>query len=128
MAEIVEWRLADYLQRSAHALPTKARLIGKVSHAGGRPIIFLPDRTTSPGMPSGWTDILADGERYEANFVKVAVNVVRRKGSSRNELPEILRRWFGPHAGRPGTNHHVIVEMREDVFELRRFEDEANTS
>jgi len=41
--------------------------------------------------------------RYEADFVRVAVNVARLPGEDRNRLPEILRAWFGPDAGLPGT-------------------------
>jgi len=42
---------------------------------GGRPIRFLPDRHTHPDLPRGWTPLVADGERYEGNFVKVALTV-----------------------------------------------------
>jgi hypothetical protein len=40
-----------------------------------------------------------------------ALNVVRRKGSDANELPGILRRWFGPNAGLPGTDFQVVLEQ-----------------
>jgi hypothetical protein len=69
-------------------------------------------------MPSGKTSIVADGEPYEADFVKVAVNVVRRPGSNENELPRILRGWFGPDAGRPGTNQRVVFQQRETGLHL----------
>ncbi len=38
---------------------------------------------------------------------KVAVNVLRHPGNPRNELQDVLRRWFGPDAGLPGTNFQV---------------------
>ena len=90
----------------------------KVSHSNGRPILFLPDRAKYPGLPSGWTDISIDGEMYGANFVRVALNVVRRKGSGENELPVILRRWFGPTAGLPGTDFQVAVLHQQDGYAL----------
>jgi hypothetical protein len=30
-----------------------------------------------------------------------------------NVLPEVLRRWFGENAGRPGTAFRVAFESRE---------------
>jgi len=105
--EIVEWRLAEYLARSSKNTSEPGTFVCKVSHANRRPILFLPDRSSNPNLPTGWTDVVTDGELYEANFVKVAVNVMRRKGSKRNELPDLMRSWFGPDAGLPGTNFHV---------------------
>ena len=44
------------------------------------------------------------------NFVKIAVNVARREGEAGNALHPLLRSWFGPSAGWPGTRHEVIFE------------------
>ncbi|MDQ3348096.1 MAG: hypothetical protein M3545_09025, partial [Acidobacteriota bacterium] len=55
-------------------------------------------------LPAGWTDVQIDGQTYSANFVKVAVNVVRQSEEGDDDLPGILRRWFGPDAGAPGTS------------------------
>jgi hypothetical protein len=41
-----------------------------------------------------------------------ACNVIRRPGEEGNELPGILRGWFGPDAGAPGTCHSVALELR----------------
>jgi len=92
-----------------------------VSHSGGRPILFLPDRDQVPGIPEGWTDITVDGEPYEANIVKVAINVVRRPGTEQNELPTILRRWFGPNAGLPGTDFKVTIEQCDTGYRMLPF-------
>ncbi len=114
--EIVDWRLGEYLERNAGV--GEDRFVCKVSHAGGRPILFLPDRAQQPGMPTGWTDVSIESETYEANFVKIALNVVRRKGSTANELPGILRRWFGPNAGLPGTDFRVAIDRSASGYEL----------
>jgi len=114
--EIVDWRLAEYLRRQPD---TSEGILCKVSHAGGRPILFLPDRAARPGIPEGLTPILIDGQRYDAQFAKVAVNVIRTAGSMRNQLPGLLRSWFGPDAGLPGTNFQVAFEPTEtDVYRL----------
>ena len=105
--ELVDWRLAEYLQRQPG---TDDAIVCKVSHASGRPILFLPDRAARPDIPEGPTPVLIDGQRYEAEFAKIAVNVIRAPGSARNELPGLLRAWFGPDAGLPGTSFQVRFE------------------
>jgi hypothetical protein len=111
--EIAEWRLAKYLRRAGGEVPSNTaaaaelRFVCKVSHANGRPILFLPDRDRTAGVPTGWTRVRVDGETYEANFVKIAVNVMRRPGSSVNLLSSVLRAWFGESAGLAGTMHAV---------------------
>ena len=40
-------------------------------------------------------------------------------GDDRNRLPEILRGWFGPDAGLPGTRHEVALEQGSDGWQLR---------
>lgn len=109
--ELVDWRLSEYLQRQ---LQTEDAIVCKVSHAGGRPILFLPERSTRPDIPEGLTPVLIDGRRYDAQFAKVAVNVIRAPGSDRNELPGLLRAWFGPDAGLPGTGFQVRLERAAD--------------
>jgi hypothetical protein len=111
--ELVEWRLGEYLQRSALARGPD-RFVCRVSHAGGRPILFLPNRETTPGLPEGWRDVWVDEVLHQANFVKVALNVVTRPGSTENMLPDILRGWFGPQAGQPGRSHAVLFETSGD--------------
>ncbi len=49
---------------------------------------------------------------YEADFVKVALNVVRDPGGTANVLPDLLWSWFGPDAGMPGTS--FAVELYEE--------------
>ncbi len=114
--ELVDWRLAEYLQRQPG---TEASIICKVSHAGSRPILFLPDRSGRPDIPMGNIPVLIDGRQYHAEFAKIAVNVVRAPGSPRNELPGLLRAWFGPDAGLPGTSFQVSFEPTADnVYQL----------
>lgn len=115
--EIADWRLAEYLDRPAVA--GAEQIVCSVSHASGRPILFLPDREKHPGIPHGPTPVLIDGEMHEADFVRVAVNVVRREGGQANRLPEILRGWFGADAGQPGTGFRAAFVRSEAGWELR---------
>jgi hypothetical protein len=118
--ELAEWRLTEYLDRAKRQSSGAYTL--KVSHASGKPILFLPSGDERADLPTGWTDLRIDGAAYSANFVKVALNVVRRadQPEGENELPRILRGWFGPDAGAPGTRHAVELEQKDDgAWELR---------
>jgi hypothetical protein len=90
-----------------------------VNHTGGKPIIHPLDRDKLPGIPSGWTPIIADGERYEANFVKTQVVVMRRPGSQENVLPRVLRGWFGEDACLPGTWFVVAFERTDEGWLMK---------
>jgi superfamily II DNA or RNA helicase/diadenosine tetraphosphate (Ap4A) HIT family hydrolase/HKD family nuclease len=111
--ELVDWRLAEYLLRPA-AEADHSSFVMSVKHAGGNPILFLPDRERTPSIPEqGWHDVTIDGESYRANFVKIAVNVVCAADSDKNVLSKILRGWFGPDAGLPGTDFKVSSERAD---------------
>jgi len=114
--ELVDWRLAEYFHRPGR---TASEITLKVNHSDGRPILFPLRRETHPELPDGWTDIRADNETLNANFVKIAVNVARRQGSDDNVLPELLHKWFGSDAGKPGTKHQVVLRRDGDIWELR---------
>lgn len=120
VAELVDYRLARYLaDRPALGGDGPAeRVLLKVSHTGGRPILFL-DRDNAPGLPEGSNiAIEIDGERHRGDFRRVALNVVRRESEEDNRLPEVLRGWFGPNAGHPGTRHRVVAEPRGEYWAL----------
>ena len=116
--ELADWRLAEYLCRSTAPGGAETSFVMKVSHTNGRPILFLPNRAQTPGVPNGWQTVLIDGKPHEANFVRVAVNVVREPGADANVLPAILRGWFGADAGLPGTDYHVACDASEDGWIL----------
>lgn len=120
--EIADWRLAAYLDRGGPGGELSSEAEGgflcRVSHAGGRPILFLPSRESHPLVPTGWTSVVAEGEEYEANFVRVAVNVMRRPGTNDNVLAQVLRGWFGDDAGLPGTGYQVRFAPLADRWTL----------
>ena len=90
-----------------------------MSHSGGKPILRLPDRESHPDLPTGPTPLEIDGTTFDADFVKVALNVVRQPGNAQNQLPGILRGWFGPEAGLPGTRHEVRLEKTGVGWSMR---------
>jgi hypothetical protein len=116
--ELADWRLAEYLDRPVSQMSVAGRIVCKVSHTNGKPILFLPDRELQPELPSGTVDVTIDGKPHEADFVKIAVNVVRAKGGETNVLPAILRGWFRADAGRPGTAFQVAFEPEGAGYRL----------
>jgi superfamily II DNA or RNA helicase/HKD family nuclease/diadenosine tetraphosphate (Ap4A) HIT family hydrolase len=115
--ELVDWRLAEYFQRPGRGSTTEFVL--KVSHSDGKPILFLPPRETHLELPEGWTNLRVNDETLNANFVKVALNVVRRADNEINVLPGILHVWFGADAGKPGTKHQVILRREGDIWQMQ---------
>ncbi|MSU50919.1 MAG: HIT domain-containing protein [Opitutus sp.] len=109
-AELVDYRLAHFGKTRLGA--TTARVLGvfvaKVSHSGGKPILRIPTIEENPSRPVGPTTIqLPDGNRWLFKFVKIACNVAAPEDSTGNQLPDLLRRWFGADAGAPGTGFQV---------------------
>lgn len=119
--ELVDWRLTEYLDRSQDDNTTASgRFVCRVFQASGNPILRLPNREKIPGIPFGWTSVLINGARHEANFVKIALNVVKRDHvSEENLLASILQGWFGPNAGQPGTKFEVAFESSGDMLEMK---------
>ena len=77
------------------------------------------NREQNTGIPEGWTKFVANGKQFVGNFVKVALNVAKKDESAdRNELPAILRTWFGPDAGAPGTRHFVELTLDGDKWTM----------
>ena len=120
--ELCDYRLAQYLERLQGEKQFAPRIVCAVSHSNGRPLLFLPNRDKTPGIPFGWQPITANGESYSANFVKVAVNVMRKDDNEGNILPDVLRGWFGENAGQPGSADRIIFEWIENNYVLRPLE------
>jgi hypothetical protein len=115
LREILDWRLAQYLSRGQFT-----DVVCSVSrNSSGNPILFLP--SSGGGLPKGPLDVLVDGRPMQAVIAKIAVNVVRAPGSSTNELPEILRGWFGKEAGAPGRGDRVRFHQDADTIVMEPF-------
>ena len=118
-AELVDYRLAHYAQsrlvsstapRGSEGAAASSAFRAKVSHSAGKPILFLPTVEAVPSRPTGPTRVrLPDGSEWVFRFVKVACNVAHPADASdkQNQLAALLREWFGPDAGLPGTGFEV---------------------
>ena len=122
--ELVDWRLADYGRRRqldgvATETTQPSGFTGNVSHANGRPILFLPSLKQQPQRPVGPTRVqLPDGRTWVFKLVQVACNVAGPSESTKNQLPELLRGWFGPDAGLPGTAFQVSFVYRDQQWHV----------
>ena len=117
--DLVDYRLAHYTQsrlvsstapRGSERTAPAAVFRAKVSHSAGKPILFLPTAEAARSRPTGPTRVrLPDGSEWVFRFVKVACNVAHPADASdrHNQLPTLLREWFGPDAGLPGTGFEV---------------------
>ena len=61
--ELVDWRLAEYLDRG-ETTASPNRFVCRVLHAKGRPILKLPDRKKTAGIPFGWVEVVADDHSF----------------------------------------------------------------
>src|SRR5262249_23595209 len=122
LREILDWRLAQYLSRGRMAVNVLCRVS---RNASGQPILFLPS-DKSGGLPEGPLEIEVDGRPMEAIVVKIAVNAVRAPGASTNDLPTILREWFGNDAGLPGSNDRVRFRTDGDTVVMEPFGSKRN--
>jgi len=94
--ELVDYRLAQCLDRKRRSDTSIEGFACKVMWNQRDPIIKLPPRT-SVTVPNGETDVrLPDGSIWQFRFAREYCNVARPAGVERNQLPDLLRRWFGP--------------------------------
>jgi hypothetical protein len=115
--ELVEWRLAEYLDRNGQQAGHRCRII----MSGKNPIIKLPSRTSVANIPIDWVSVQIDGKAYMAKFAREFINVLRETQESRvNILGDILRGWYGPTVGQAGTRFEVQLIEEADGWHLRK--------
>ena len=121
--ELVDYRLAQYRARQPGEVGEGFE--AKVSWNRRDPILMLPDRKARPDVPSGEIEVrLPTGEIWVFRMVKIACNWAAPVGTrQRNQLPDLLRAWFGPLAGQPGTTHRVRFAPSPDGWWLERLAD-----
>jgi SOS-response transcriptional repressor LexA len=112
--ELCDYRLAMYRNRQKHDA-NGASFSAKVLWNQRDPILKLPSRKTTPELPKDDIDVrLPSGDVWRFRFAKEFCNVAHPVGSQRNQLPDLLRRWFGISAGRPGTAFYVRFTRSSD--------------
>jgi hypothetical protein len=111
--ELVDYRLAKY--RRERLQPVGDAFECKVLWNQRDPILKLPSRETGVVVPQGDTEVRTPaGAVWRFRFMKEFCNVATPVGVVRNQLPDLLRSWFGPAAGRPGTSFFVRFSPSPD--------------
>lgn len=114
--ELVDLRLVEYRSRR-HNQPDVSGFVCRVTWNKRDPILKLPSRKKMPSLPEGEFEVRLDqGAPWQFRFMKEFCNVARPAATGRNQLPDLLRRWFGPHAGRPGTGFTVRFSQQADQW------------
>ncbi|MDP1915396.1 MAG: DEAD/DEAH box helicase family protein [Myxococcales bacterium] len=111
--ELVDYRLAQYRARQRRDEPVTDGFTCRVTWNQTDPILKLPSRKNAQ-LPEGETDVRVDGSVWTFRLAKEFCNVAKRAGSTQNRLPDLLRAWFGPRAGMPGTAFEVRFEHSPD--------------
>lgn len=111
--ELVDYRLAQYRARQLRTTVTAEGFICKVLSNQRDPILKLPT-VARDKLPEGETDVRVDGAVWQFRFAREFCNVAKPAGTQRNQLPDLLRRWFGPTAGQPGTAFDVRFRASPD--------------
>lgn len=106
-AEVVEWRLAEYLSRR----PSRS-ILDVTRAATGEPILKLNRKTYD--LPQDWVMVVADSAPYRAHYRSHVVDVATTPDGENNELGALLKRWFGDEAGKPGGQHRVVQMQERD--------------
>jgi hypothetical protein len=115
--ELVEWRLAEYLDRSGEQEGYRCRILA----SGDRPIIKLPSRERVVDLPMGWVVIRIGDREYQAKFAREYINVVREtESSTENVLGDLMREWYGPSVGQRGTRFEVLLRSDGNIWDLVR--------
>ena len=121
VAELVDWRLAEYRNRPRVSQATSATAFEcKLTHANGNPILKHPGVRVLPWVGQDVEVQLPDGSQWMFGFRKEFCNTAwPRDTSGANQLPTLMRQWFGPDAGLPGTQFRVQFWQEAGAWRVR---------
>ncbi|SES91353.1 DEAD/DEAH box helicase family protein [Stigmatella erecta] len=114
LRELADYRHARYRRRLDAPEKGDAFTCKVLRNGSGDPILKLPPRDRGM-IPEREHDVrLPDGAVWRFRFAKEFCNVARPPGVERNHLPDLMRSWFGPAAGAPGTSFQVRFSPSPD--------------
>lgn len=103
-AELIEWRLAEYLSRRP-----REPILDVTLDANGDPILKLDRKTYD--LPQSWVMVVADSAQYRAHYQNHVVSEATKADGEGNELGKLLKGWFGDDAGKRKGQHQVIQKQ-----------------
>jgi hypothetical protein len=115
--ELVDYRLAKYRARSREPRPGELSFFAKVTWNQRNPILNLPQ---ADSRPRGTVQVrLPGGEIWAFHLKAQFCNVAHPVNDGRNHLPDLLREWFGPDAGKPGTQFRLHFARNQDGWKVK---------
>ena len=115
--ELVDYRLAKYRNRSHEPLNGDMAFEAKVTWNQRNPILKIPSADL---RPRGTVQVrLLNDEVWAFRLMAQFCNVAHPVGETGNRLPELLREWFGPDAGKPGTQYRVHFVREQDGWAVK---------
>ena len=121
VAEIADWRLAEYRSRPRVRIGSGATAFEcKLTHAGGKPILKHPGVHVLHWVGEDIEVRLPDGSQWMFGFRKEFCNTAWPSDTpGANQLPALMRQWFGPDAGLPGTQFRVQFWQEAGAWRVR---------
>lgn len=117
--ELVDYRLSKYRARNREPLDGGLSFLAKVTWNQRNPILNLPRADTRPrGLVQAR---LSNGEIWVFSLQAQFCNVAHAVGQTRNQLPDLLHEWFGPDAGKPGTQYRVNFNRDREGWRVEPF-------
>jgi len=101
VAELIEWRIAEYLSRRV-----REAVLDVGRNATGEPILKLNRKQYE--LPKEWVLIASDSGPYRVQYQNHSVAQATRPEGTENELGALLKGWFGDDAGARGAKHQVV--------------------
>ena len=113
--ELVEWRLADYIDRHA---PQRVECPVVLKETGA-PLVGL-ERSSHRGLPEGQESILVNGRSFIGYFGADALTSLQEAGMepAEDQLPKILEGWFAGALSASPMGCTVILDLTQDPIRL----------
>ena len=125
VSELVDLRLAQYRRRGDRAQVEGLQQVCRVTWNQRDPILALPPALAGAGEVEAR---VPDGTTWIFRCAKAFCNVAHPVGATRNALPDLLRGWFGPTAGHPGTTFAVRFRRGPDGLSVEPAEDSTEAA
>jgi len=115
MREVCKVMSVTSLQAVQAAPSSRLSVVACISNSRA-PILMRPKKQV---LPRGPLEVVVNGRPMTAWVVKIAVNVLtQRDNKGANLMGEVMRGWFGPEAGKPGSKAHVQFRKQGEVWVL----------
>ena len=128
VAELVEWRLHDYFLRGAGQLSQTGNIVLRVRTPAVAQLFASIERRPFR-LPKAQSSSQPKARHMSADSSRLRLTQRPNRKAKATRAGALLRGWFGPAAGHPGTDHRVVLREDGDGWSLApagRSVDDAN--